>query len=162
MASSAFVDRAAMSVASAPGTGIISLGQALATYQTFAGAGCINGGVYSYVLIDGLSWELGQGTYSSTGPTFTRSSIFKSSNSNTPIYASANAVVFITVLAEDLTYLAFSTLTVAQLASVTNLLTAFASNGLKIGETTGNGTGVPVYYSGGIWRVFSSDQPVQS
>lgn len=39
--------------------------------------------------------------------------------------------------------------------------TASATNGLKIGETTGNGTGMPVYFQG-VWRTFSSDQPVQS
>jgi len=40
--------------------------------------------------------------------------------------------------------------------------TATATNGLKIGETTGTGTGVPVYFSGASqgWRTFSSDQPV--
>ena len=41
---------------------------------------------------------------------------------------------------------------------------ATATNGLKLGETTGTGTGVPVYYSGVTqgWRTFSTDQPVQS
>jgi len=34
------------------------------------------------------------------------------------------------------------------------------SNGRKIGEGAGAGTGVPAYYSGGQWRVLSSDQPV--
>jgi len=39
--------------------------------------------------------------------------------------------------------------------------TAMATNGLKVGELTGAGTGCPVYFQG-VWRVFSSDQPVQS
>jgi hypothetical protein len=39
---------------------------------------------------------------------------------------------------------------------------AYASNGLKVGETTGNGTGVPVYFSAGLWRVFSTDAQVSS
>jgi len=37
---------------------------------------------------------------------------------------------------------------------------AYATNGLKVGETTGNGTGVPVYYSNGHWRVYSTDLTV--
>lgn len=37
---------------------------------------------------------------------------------------------------------------------------AFCTNGLKVGETTGSGTGVPVYYSAGSWRVFATDSPV--
>lgn len=38
--------------------------------------------------------------------------------------------------------------------------TAFASNGRKVGEGVGVGTGVPVYYSNGAWRVYSTDAPV--
>src|SRR5208337_748110 len=39
---------------------------------------------------------------------------------------------------------------------------AYATDGLKVGETTGHGTGVPVYYSNGVWRVYSTDAAVQS
>lgn len=37
---------------------------------------------------------------------------------------------------------------------------AYATNGLKIGETPGSGTGVMVYFSNGQWLVFSTDTPV--
>jgi hypothetical protein len=37
----------------------------------------------------------------------------------------------------------------------------FATNGCKVGETAGNGTGVPVYYSLGQLRVKSTDAPVR-
>lgn len=37
---------------------------------------------------------------------------------------------------------------------------AFATNGRKVGEGSGSGTGVPVYYSLGQWRTFSDDSPV--
>lgn len=40
--------------------------------------------------------------------------------------------------------------------------TAFASNGRKVGEGAGGGTGVPVYYSNGAWRVYSTDAPVSA
>jgi hypothetical protein len=39
---------------------------------------------------------------------------------------------------------------------------AFASNGRKAGELAGQGTGVPVYFSHGAWRVFSTDVAVAS
>ena len=39
---------------------------------------------------------------------------------------------------------------------------AYASNGRKVGEGAGSGTGVPVYYSNGAWRVFSTDAPVSA
>ena len=37
---------------------------------------------------------------------------------------------------------------------------AYATNGRKVGEGAGSGTGVPVYFSNGAWRVFSTDQQV--
>lgn len=37
---------------------------------------------------------------------------------------------------------------------------AFATDGRKVGETAGHGTGVPVYFSNGAWRVFSTDAAV--
>ncbi len=39
---------------------------------------------------------------------------------------------------------------------------AYATDGLKVGELTGAGTGVPVYFSNGSWRVFSTDAAVAS
>ena len=38
----------------------------------------------------------------------------------------------------------------------------FASDGCKSGEKSGNGTGVPVYFSDGAWRVYSDDSEVRS
>jgi len=40
--------------------------------------------------------------------------------------------------------------------------TSYATNGRKIGELAGSGTGVPVYFSNGSWRVFSTDAAVAS
>jgi hypothetical protein len=37
---------------------------------------------------------------------------------------------------------------------------AYASNGRKVGEGAGSGTGVPVYFSNGAWRVYSTDAAV--
>lgn len=37
---------------------------------------------------------------------------------------------------------------------------AYCSNGRKVGEGAGAGTGVIVYYSGGAWKVFSTDATV--
>jgi hypothetical protein len=50
-------------------------------------------------------------------------------------------------------------------ANLTTLLTTegaggFATNGRKIGEGPGSGTGVPVYFSAGALRVESTDAPV--
>jgi hypothetical protein len=39
---------------------------------------------------------------------------------------------------------------------------AYATNGRKVGEGSGAGTGVPVYFSNGAWRVYSTDNAVQA
>jgi hypothetical protein len=39
-------------------------------------------------------------------------------------------------------------------------LVAFCTNGRKVGEGGGAGTGVPVYFDGASWRVFSTDAAV--
>lgn len=38
--------------------------------------------------------------------------------------------------------------------------TCYCTNGRKVWEAAGYGTGVPVYYSAGVWRVFSTDAVV--
>ena len=38
----------------------------------------------------------------------------------------------------------------------------YVRDGLKTGQTTGNGTGVPVYFSDGAWRVFYDDSVVSN
>lgn len=57
-------------------------------------------------------------------------------------------------------------LTVAQLATVAATAAvgdeAFATDGLKDGETTGNGTGVPVYFDGTNWCRCSDDTTVEA
>ena len=39
---------------------------------------------------------------------------------------------------------------------------SYATNGRKVGEGSGSGTGVPVYFSNGAWRVYSTDAQVQA
>lgn len=38
----------------------------------------------------------------------------------------------------------------------------YATDGRKVGEGVGSGTGVPIYWSSGFWRVFSTDAQVQA
>ena len=94
-------NRAKMST-STTGTGTITLGSAETGYQTFADAGVADADVVRYVIEDGSNWEIGTGTYTSSGTTLSRT-VSESNNSDTAINLSGSAVVFIGAASEDLT-----------------------------------------------------------
>lgn len=83
------------------GTGTITLGSAVAGFRSFADAGVSNGEVVRYSIRDGLNSEMGSGTYSSSGPTLTRS-VISSTNSNSAINLSGSAEVAIAPAAVDI------------------------------------------------------------
>jgi hypothetical protein len=60
-----------------------TLSATTAGYQSFAVVG--NGNTTYYSANDGTNWEVGIGTYSTTGPTLTRTTILSSSNSNAAV-----------------------------------------------------------------------------
>lgn len=101
---SKLVNRAKMTTATT-GTGTVTLGTAADGYQTFASAGVVNGDVVRYVIEDGNAWEIGTGTYTSSGTTLSRT-VSESSNADTAINLSGSAFVYITAAAEDFNELA--------------------------------------------------------
>jgi hypothetical protein len=68
---------------------------------SFANAGASDGDTVNYTISDGSNAETGQGVYHSSGPTLTRATVFKSTNSNALISLSGGAKVAIAPLAED-------------------------------------------------------------
>lgn len=85
-----------------PGTGALTLGTAVPGFLTFDQAGVSDGAVVSYGAKEGAKSEVGIGTYSSTGPTLTRTTVRNSTNGNAAVsFAGNNVEVFITPLAED-------------------------------------------------------------
>jgi hypothetical protein len=93
------VNRAKMTTATT-GTGPVTLGSASSGYQTFADAGLVNGDTVGYVIEDGTAWEIGTGTYTSSGTTLSRS--LEESSTGSLLDLSGTATVFVTVLASDL------------------------------------------------------------
>ena len=97
------LDRAQMSVTGTPGTGVVTLGTALNGYQSLNAAGLNDGDTFPYLLVDGVNWEYGVGTYSFSAGTVTRTTITKSSaGSATPINASSKTILSATLRAEDI------------------------------------------------------------
>ena len=94
------VNRAKMST-STTGTGTITLGSAVAGYQTFAAAGVSNSNTVRYVIEEGSNWEIGSGTYTSSGTTLSRTPS-QSNNSGNAITLQGSAEVFISAGAEDI------------------------------------------------------------
>ena len=85
---------------STTGTGTITLGSAASGYQTFAAAGAANSDVVHYTIEEGVNWEIGTGTYSSAGPTLTRTLVQSSTGSLLNLGGAAQ--VFITAPASSI------------------------------------------------------------
>lgn len=94
------VNRAKMTT-STTGTGTITLGSATSGFQTFAAAGVSNGNSIRYVIEDGNAWEIGSGTYTSSGTALSRSPS-QSSGGGGAITLSGSAVVFVSAIASDI------------------------------------------------------------
>lgn len=81
------------------GTGTITLAGAVEGYQSFAAIG--NGNTTYYTITDGTDWEVGLGTYTSSGTTLARTQVFESSNSNNAVnWSAGEKEVFVTFPAE--------------------------------------------------------------
>lgn len=83
------------------GTGTVTLLGAVTGFQSLAGVG--NGNTTYYCIADqsGANWEVGLGTYSTTGPTLARTLVLASSNSGSLVtFTSGTKDVFITYPAE--------------------------------------------------------------
>ena len=76
---------------------------AVTGYQSFAVVGNTNTTYYGAT--DGVNWEVGIATYSTTGPTLTRTTVTSSSNSGAAVSTFSNPVlVYVDYPAENATY----------------------------------------------------------
>lgn len=85
------------------GTGTVTLDGAVSGFQSFSAIG--NGNTCYYAIVGGAEWEVGLGTYTSSGTTLSRDTILESSNGGTAVNFSAGTKnVFVTYPAEKSIY----------------------------------------------------------
>lgn len=95
-----FKDRVKV-VTTTTGTGTLTLGAAVSGFQDFSVIG--NGNTTYYAIVDSSTgdWEVGLGTYSSTGTTLSRDTVLESSNSGALVpFGVGDKNVFVTYAAE--------------------------------------------------------------
>lgn len=127
------------------GVGPVTLGAAVAGYNTFAASGIVNGNVVSYGIMDfdaggvPTQSEVGRGTYSAIGPTLVRTTILDSTNGGAAINLGGNAQVYITAISEDFDHTSGSILNVgtnthAQIdLHLANVANPHATNAAQVG-----------------------------
>jgi hypothetical protein len=87
------------------GTGTITLGAAAAGFQSFSVIGDANTTYYTIVDSATGDWEVGIGTYTSSGTTLSRTTILESSNAGSAVnFAAGSKDVFVTYPAERAVY----------------------------------------------------------
>lgn len=81
------------------GTGTYTLAGAETGFETFASVG--DGNTTYYCCTDGTDFEIGIGTYTSSGTTLARTTILQSSNSDAAVnWTSGTRTIFVTLPAE--------------------------------------------------------------
>ena len=127
------------------GTGTVTLGGAVFGFQTFAIIG--DGNTTYYAIADPTTgeWEVGVGTYTASGTTLSRTTVFESSNSGSLVnFAAGSKNVFCTYPAERAVYLdaAGSAVTLLDIgtlgASTANITTANITSGTVSTTPTNN------------------------
>ena len=151
---------------SAPGTGAVTLLGAVTGYQTFSSAiGNANTCYYTIADQNGANWEVGIGTYATSGNTLTRTTVLSSSNAGSTVnFATGTQNVFVTYPSERSVNLSSSALTSGRVtyATTDGLLTDSANmifdgstlttlNTAYTGTFTG-GTGVVNLGSGQFYK----------
>jgi len=124
------------------GTGTITLAGASTGFQSFAVVGNGNTTYYTIAGQTGNEWEVGIGTYTSSGTTLSRTTVLSSSNSGSLVNFSAGTKdVFVTYPSSRSIYADGTTLT--------------ATNSSVL-PTTSGGTGLTSFTSGGVVYASSS------
>lgn len=113
-------------VSTTTGTGTFTLAGAVSGFQSFSAIG--NGNTTYYAIVGGTEWEVGLGTYTSSGTTLSRDTVLASSTGSKVSFSAGTKNVFVTYPADESVY---------QDATNTAYAPQFAaSNGLNVNNGT--------------------------
>jgi hypothetical protein len=135
------------------GTGTITLAGAVTGFQSFAAVGNGNNTFYTIADQSGSNWEVGIGTYTSSGTTLSRDTVLSSSNSGSLVNFSAGTKnVFVTQPSSRSAYAATvpsngqlligngSGFSLATLSAGSGISVSNSSGGITITNTGGGGS----------------------
>jgi len=127
------------------GTGTFTLAGAASGFQSFlAGVGASNTTYYTIVNTSASEWEVGLGTLDATGLILTRTTVYKSSNSNNAVVFTAGTKnVFVTYpSSRSVNYAADGSLTITGATTLTSTETITTATNSPLTVNNG-GTGTP-------------------
>lgn len=131
------------------GTGTITLAGASTGFQSFAAVGNGNSTFYTIADASGSSWEVGIGTYTSSGTTLSRDTVLSSSNAGSLVNFSAGTKnVFVTFPASS-TYYALNNTTISISSVIPSDVNATALGPITI--NTSKSVTVPTGQAWLIW-----------
>ena len=84
------------------GTGTFTLAGAVSGFQSFSAIG--NGNTTYYAIVGGTEWEVGLGTYTSSGTTLSRDTVLASSTGSKVSFSTGTKNVFVTYPATESVY----------------------------------------------------------
>ena len=137
------------------GTGTITLAGAVAGYQSFSVIGNGNQTYYTIAEQTGSNWEVGIGTYTSSGTTLARNTVLASSNSGSLVpFGAGTKDVFVTYPAARSAFGGGSSGVITNQATISqNFTFPDGHNGFSLGPiTVASGVSVTVP-SGQLWIV---------
>ena len=119
-------------------TGTVTLAGAATGFQSFAAIGDTNSTYYAIVAQTGTEWEVGIGTYTSSGTTLSRTTVLSSSNSGSLVNFSAGTKdVFVSYPAELAAFANGDGVVVENYTTLTGTYTmTTGKNGMSVGPIT--------------------------
>ena len=119
------------------GTGTVTLLGASAGFQSFAAIGDTNTTYYTIAAQTGTEWEVGIGTYASSGTTLARTTVFSSSNAGSLVNFSAGSKDVVVTYPAEMAGFSAAVVVTENFSTFTGTYTMTpGKNGMSVGPVT--------------------------